>query len=117
MDLRLDLTVHGDVPVLSLQGEVDLATVPRLHDRFVAVSSAHPGQVLVLDLDGVTSIDDAGFGTLLGGLRRLTAYGGDIIAVCTSEALLDQLRQCRLDRVFTVHPDVTSAVRAARAAR
>ncbi len=116
MDLRLDLTVHGDVPVLSLHGELDLATVPRLHDRFVAVSSDHPGRVLVLDLDGVTSIDDAGFGALLGGLRRLTAHGGDVVAVCTSEALLHQLHQCRLDRVFAVHPDVTAAVRAARAA-
>ena len=112
MDLRLDLTVHGEVPVLSIDGELDLATMPRLRDLFVSVATDHPGRVLVLDLDGVTSIDDAGLGALLGGLRRMSGRGGDVVLVCTSEGLLDQLRRCRLDRVFVIRPDVTTAVRA-----
>jgi anti-anti-sigma factor len=110
MELRAELSEHQGVPVLTLDGELDTATVPRLHDRFVQLAREHPGRTAIVDLDGVASIDDTGLGTLLGGLRRMTASSGDLVLVCSTHALLDELRRCRLDRVFVVHPTRTAAI-------
>ena len=97
MDLVLRHLDHGGVPVLSLAGEVDLATVPRLRDALVQAGHDHPGQRVVVDLDGVAFLDSTGLGVLVGGLRRIGAAGGDLLLVCSTPRLLDLLTQCRLD--------------------
>ncbi len=110
MDLVVRAEDHGGVPVLGLTGEVDLSTLPRLRDAFVRLATEHPGATALVDLDGVASIDDAGLGALVGGLRRMIANGGDLELVCTSDRLLDVLRETRLDRVFVIHASLASAV-------
>jgi anti-sigma B factor antagonist len=115
MDLVLRASEPRGVPVLSLEGEVDLGSLPKLRDRFVRLAAEHPGQIVVVDLDGVGVLDDAGLGALVGGLGRLRATGGDVCLVCTVPRLLELLALTRLDRVFSVHPSVAAAVGAARA--
>ena len=110
MDLVLSAAKHDGVPVLSLTGEVDLATLPRLRDGFVRLAADHPGTTALVDLDGVAAIDDAGLGALVGGLRRMVATGGDLEVVCSSARLLEVLRSTRLDRVFTIHPSIAAAL-------
>jgi anti-sigma B factor antagonist len=71
MDLGLSISQRGEVPVLAITGEVDLATVPRLRDQLVRIASDHPGVPVVADLDGVTFIDSTGLGVLVGAQRRI----------------------------------------------
>jgi anti-anti-sigma regulatory factor len=70
--------------VVHLRGEIDLSAAPKVQR----------------DLDGVTSIDANGLGILVAALGRATSRGGDIVLICSSEALRAQFTQCRLDRVF-----------------
>jgi anti-sigma B factor antagonist len=106
MDLIVRHLDTGGVPVVSLSGEVDMATSPRLRDALVQVATIHPGQRIAVDLDGVAFLDSTGLGVLVGGLRRIVAAGGDLLLVCSTPRLLDLLTQCRLDRVFEIHASV-----------
>jgi anti-sigma B factor antagonist len=108
----MDLVVRqldGRVPGLSVAGEVDMATAPRLRDTLVQFAAEHPGATAVIDLDGVSFLDSLGLGVLVGGLRRMRTTGGDLALVCTSPRLLDLLALCRLDRVFEIHASVAQA--------
>ena len=99
------------VVVVAMAGELDLATVPRLRDRLVRVISEHPGEMVVLDLDGLSAVDDAGLGVLVGALRRARVHGGDVSLVCTSAELLELFALTRLDRAFVMYRDVGAARR------
>jgi anti-anti-sigma factor len=95
--------------VVPVDGEVDLATVPALRDRLLRAVTLDPGGEVVVDLDGVTVLDDTAMGVLLGAAARARELGGDLVIVCTSTRLLDRLRVTRLDRAIEVrdrwHPD------------
>lgn len=99
------------VAVVGIAGALDMATMPRLRDRLVRVISERPGETVVLDLDGLSAIDDAGLGVLVGALRRARVHGGDVALVCTSVELLELFALTRLDRAFAIHPDLASARR------
>jgi anti-sigma B factor antagonist len=117
MDLVVREYDHGGVPVLSLAGEVDLATVPRLRDRLVRAAAEHPATTVLVDLDGVTLIDSAGLGILVGGLRRMRATGGGLALVCSSPRLTEVLTAVGLDRVFDIHPTVAGGAGVVRNGR
>ncbi len=109
MDLIVRQLDTGGVPGLSVAGEVDMATAPRLRDALVQLAAEHPGASAVLDLDGVVFLDSLGLGVLLGGLRRMHTTGGDLALVCTNPRVLELLASCRLDRVFDIHTSVAEA--------
>jgi anti-sigma B factor antagonist len=109
MDLVVRQLDSAQVPGLSVAGEVDMATAPRLRDAFVQLAADHPGAKAVVDLDGVAFLDSLGLGVLVGGLRRLRTTGGDLALVCTTPKLLELLALCRLDRVFEIHASVAEA--------
>jgi anti-sigma B factor antagonist len=109
MDLVVRQLDSGGVPGLSVAGEVDMATAPRLRDALVQLAADHPGATAVVDLDGVSFLDSLGLGVLVGGLRRMGTTGGDLTLVCTNRRLLELLKLCRLDRVFEIHASVAAA--------
>jgi len=106
MDLVVRQGDHSRMPVVSFAGELDLTTVPQARDALLRVATLHPGQTVVVDLDGVSFMDSMGLGVLVGGLRRVRAGGGDVVLVCSTPRLLDLLTLTRLDRVFEIAPSV-----------
>ena len=52
--------------MLQVSGEIDLATLPYFRDQLLRAVSLHAGATLLVDLDGVTVLDDTGLGILLG---------------------------------------------------
>jgi anti-sigma B factor antagonist len=113
----VDITEHNGVAVVTVRGELDLATVPTFQSRLHRAIDTHAGQTVVVDLDGVGSVDANGLGVLVAALGRATSHGGDIVLVCNSPALRQQLAACRLNRVFSVHDTVTEAVNQAQRGR
>ena len=66
--------------VVSLSGELDLATAPQLRQTvgdLMGMGTRH----LVVDLEGVEFIDSSGLGALLWVEHRLHAVGGHLTAV------------------------------------
>lgn len=102
MDLVTRHDLIGSTPVIALDGTVDLGSIPVLHNRLRQAITDHPGITVVVDLDGVLSLDDCGLGVLLGAAGFARERGGDLALLCTSERLRGRLRVTGLDRAVEV---------------
>ena len=92
----------GGLPTLQASGEIDLSTVPVLHDALRRLIADHLGHVVAIDLDGITVLDDTGLGVLLGAAGRAREQGGDLVVVCTTERLLRRFELSGLSRAVDV---------------
>lgn len=99
--------------MLSLIGDIDLSTVPLVHQALAHLVDDHRSQVVAVDLDGVEAMDDIGFGILLGAAGRARDHGGDLVIVCSGGRLRHRLSLTGLDRAVTVHASANAAARAA----
>jgi anti-anti-sigma factor len=111
MDLILRTDVVDSIPVVSVHGEIDLATVPRLRDHLHRELDSHPGRPLVVDLDAVTVFDDVGLGVLLGARRAARARGVDVVVVASGPRVRTLLADTGVDAVLRMTDSVTAAVR------
>lgn len=109
MDLGLEVSEREGAVVLTVRGEVDVSTAPRLRQRLVELASDGRERVVV-DLDLVEFLDSTGLGVLVGGLKRFRSLGGDLILVCTQRRILKVFEITGLTRAFTVHESVDAAV-------
>lgn len=108
MDLGLEDTEVNGKTVLSVRGEVDVYTAPRLRERLVELVAAGSRQVVV-DLQAVDFLDSTGLGVLVGGLKRLRSHEGDLSLICTQSRILKVFEITGLTKVFTIYPDIDSA--------
>lgn len=96
------VSVVGGRPVLSISGELDLATLPQLHNALSKSANQHPAASVVVDVDGVYACDDAALGVLLGAAGRARDAGGDLRVVCSPGPLRDRLARTGFDRAIEV---------------
>ena len=84
LHLAVDTCRRGDdVVVVAVHGELDVATVPRLHERLCRL----PGHTVELDLAGVQFIDPAGLRGLLASAEELARHGRPVRYVAVSGAV------------------------------
>jgi anti-anti-sigma factor len=85
--------------VIGFVGELDLSTLPQLSDLLnKAMNQTH--QQIALDLDGITVLDDAALGILLGAASRIRINGGQMYVVCSNPKIVDYLQRTQLDRII-----------------
>jgi anti-sigma B factor antagonist len=102
VDLHARLDLVASTPVVSVEGVIDLATLPELHSHLLRAVTDHPGTTVVVDLDAVTALDDCGLGIILGAAGRARESGGDLNVVASSERLRQRFRSTGLDRAIEV---------------
>ena len=102
MNLSTSTVVIGDAAVITLSGEVDLSTIPMLYDALAKALTHHPDRTLIIDLDGVTVLDDAGLGVLLGAAGSARDAGADLAVVCNSHRLRERLERTGFSRAVEV---------------
>jgi len=95
--------------VLSVKGEVDVYSAPRLREKLVELVSQGKHQIVV-DLEGVDFLDSTGLGVLVGGLKRLRSHDGDLTLVCTHQRILKVFEITGLTKVFSIYGTVDEAV-------
>ena len=108
MDLELEATERDGASVLSLQGEIDVYTAPRMRQAIVDLIDAGATHI-VIDMERVDFLDSTGLGVLVGALKRLRAAGGTFGLVCAKEPLLKIFRITALDQVFPLYDTVEAA--------
>lgn len=108
MQVHTSITDVDGATVAVVEGAVDLATIGAFHGALTQVLRQHPGKVVVVDLDGVTVLDDAGIGVLLGAAATARDADGDIEVVCTRPSLRERLAHTRLDRAVTVRSSISA---------
>jgi anti-sigma B factor antagonist len=90
---------------MSLDGEIDLYTAPRLHGELVTVLSAETPVQIVVDMSGVEFCDSTGMNVLLAAHRRAREQGGDLELAAPRPPIRKILEVTGLETVFTVLTD------------
>jgi anti-sigma B factor antagonist len=80
------MEAEGQPAVVTLEGEIDLASVPQVEARIAAAERNGRGP-LVIDLRNVTFMDSSGLRLLLAAHRRAEESGRDFALVRGSEAV------------------------------
>lgn len=99
------------VPVILITGDVDLETSPQLRE-FLKPKSARKTPALLLDFSGVNYIDSSGLATLIEYFQSVQGYGGKLALASLSPRVKNVFEIVRLEQIFTLYPDVPSALAA-----
>ena len=110
VELKVSTRSQGGRTVMSLGGEIDLYTAPRLHGELVTVLSGETPVQIVVDMSGVEFCDSTGMNVLLAAHRRAREQGGDLELAAPRPAIRKILHVTGLESVFTVLETPATAV-------
>jgi anti-anti-sigma factor len=95
--------------VIAVRGELDIATTASLRDR-ILIMLKDTTSLVIVDLSGVTFCDASGLALLVGTRRRAALHGLTVTLAAPRPNVAKLLRVTGLNRAFTVHPTLTSAL-------
>ena len=108
MELEIKVDRDADKCVVTLEGEIDVYTAPRLKESLVEAIEGGCAFVII-DMGNVAFIDSSGLGVLVGALRRAKERSGAVRLVCTRDNILKIFRITGLDKVFPIFSSVKEA--------
>ena len=77
MELNVSSRFHDDHTIVTICGEIDLYTAPRLHSELAGLLAEGMPARVVIDMSGVEFCDSTGMNVLLSCLRRVRERGGE----------------------------------------
>lgn len=100
-EFGVDVSKADDTTVVSVRGEVDLYTAPKLREQLdEAVQGESP--LVVVDLGQLDFIDSTGLGVLVGALKQARAAGGDVRLRNPNRSTHKILEIAGLTELFTI---------------
>jgi anti-sigma B factor antagonist len=111
MELRTEATEVKAWTVVTVHGEIDVATSPTLRERLIGLVNEGATR-LVLDLEGVDFLDSTGLGTIVSVLKRVRTHGGDLRLVCTEARIRRLFEITGLDKAVPLHASLDDAIAA-----
>jgi anti-sigma B factor antagonist len=108
MQLRTEVSSLNGWTVVSVYGELDVASAPELRERLIELvtGGAH---LLILDLEGLDFLDSTGLGAIISALKRARTNGGDLRLVCTQSRIRRLFEITALDKAFPLFPSLDAA--------
>jgi anti-sigma B factor antagonist len=113
VDLKVESREVDGIGIISLDGEVDVYTAPKLKSRLVDLVDEGKYNIII-NLQKVEFMDSSGLGVLVGGLKRVKSHQGSIILVCTQENILKIFKITGLVKVFPIFPTEEEALQSVR---
>ena len=107
--MTLSVSSAGQGMVVSVGGEVDMLTSPRLRAGALEALDAQSPRT-VLALDGVTFLGTSGLAVLVEIRDAAEAAGVQLRLACTSRSVLRPLTIAGLIPLFDVHESLTTAL-------
>lgn len=104
----------GDVAVVAISGELDLALSVRVAPDLNAALHS-PARAIVIDLAAVSLVDSSGIALLLNAFRRLNRAGRRLAIACPMGSQRRAFELTALDRqlpMYETRADALAAVRA-----
>ena len=111
MELKLGHYSKDGIEVVTVEGEIDIYTAPRLRERLIDLAGKGTCQ-LIVNLDKVGFLDSTALGVPAGGLKRVRAHDGSLDLVCTRERILKIFKITGLTKVFGIYQTVDQAIAA-----
>jgi len=98
--LELELDRKADWQVLTVRGEVDVTTTPRVRAQLISLLSEGKPKVIV-DLENVEFLDSSGLGALVAALKLARSRSGELRIVCDRQRSIRKVLEVTgLDRVL-----------------
>ncbi len=111
MDLGLEVVELKGNAVLSVRGEIDIASAPQLREQLIELIGQGHRQIVV-DLERVEFLDCTGLGVLVCALTEQRRHHHELALVCTQRHILKVFEVAGLTTVFRLHHSVDSALAA-----
>lgn len=92
----------GDFTLVSLSGEVDVYSAPKLRETIRELVDGEKYHIVV-NLENVAFLDSTGLGVLVGGLKRVKQHDGELGIICNQEKILRIFRITGLTKVFPIY--------------
>ena len=102
------------VPIIDVDGEIDVYTVPRFKDKLKELIEDGRKHLLV-NLSKVSYMDSSGFGALLGATKQLRPDGGTLGLVGCNQVIARMLKITRLNTIFDMYDTEEEAIGAVQA--
>jgi anti-sigma B factor antagonist len=109
VDLTLETRDVEGRTIVSVGGEIDVYTAPKLRDKITELVAAGTFDI-VIDMEAVEFLDSTGLGVLVGGLKKVRAHDGSLHLICNQDRLLKIFRITGLAKVFTIHESAEAAL-------
>ncbi len=107
--IAIEVAAHGGATVVSVSGEVDMVTTPRLNTCLQEQLALNPDR-LVIDLSGLSFLGSSGLAVLVESLDDARGGGTDLRLVCSSREVVRPLEATGLTELFQTFPDLNSAL-------
>jgi anti-sigma B factor antagonist len=101
--------LDGDVLLVELGGELDLATADQLRDVFAAAEKAGYARVVV-DLSEVSAVDSTGLAVLVAVHQHLVRSRGELVIVVGNESIASKIKITGLHQLFTLSTSLEEAL-------
>jgi anti-sigma B factor antagonist len=99
--LEIEVGGDGEQRTVALRGELDVVTSPQLRETMLGLVE-NGVRAVDIDLSELQLIDSTGLGVLVGVLKRVLQYGGEMRLRSPQRATRKVLSITGLDRVFTI---------------
>ena len=108
MDLDVKTRRQGQATILTLGGEIDVYTAPKLREAILRLVDEGATNIVV-DMSSVDFLDSTGLGVLVEGLKRVKTRDGNLTIVVTQEKILKIFDITGLNKVFPIHDSIDQA--------
>jgi anti-sigma B factor antagonist len=109
--VQISEKIEQEVPVVSISGDIDLESSPKLRD-FLKPKAAQKTPRLLLDFSGVNYIDSSGLATLIEYFQSVQGAGGKLALASLTPRVKNVFEIVRLEQIFALYPDTPSALAA-----
>jgi anti-sigma B factor antagonist len=108
--MKINVDQNNDCAVVHVTGEVDMSNSRKLRETLLDLIKKRNQKKLVVNLDGVPSMDSSGIATLMEALHEAKKTDGEIILVGVHESLRGVLSLTGLLGVFDIRLTVEDAL-------
>ena len=103
--MQISQTSNPDRHLITVSGEVDLASSPQLDDAIISALDSG-AKAVAIDLTDVSFMDSSGLGVIVRGLKRCREAEIDLDLVITNERVLKVFGITGLDQVIPIHSSI-----------
>ena len=110
--MHVEIRKAGDVVIVDLKGKLTAGLGDQILRQTIDALLAESWKKMVLNLSDVTTLDSAGLGELVAGLRRCKAAGAGLVLLNANERVHSTIYIARLLPIFETYQSEKEALAA-----
>ena len=107
--ISIDTSKHATATVIHLSGALDRDAFSQFEPAVVEAIGDN-GDVIIIDLAKLNSIDESGLRLLYMALKRSRRSGSELLLAQPQERVWDALTASRLNEIFQIHETLSDAL-------